>query len=110
MCEQARNIVEKLSTSFKTWSCKNAYISTMPLKADYWKNFRVEGVTATCLIEGCYKPLISLGAKKRISKKVFDANFPKMRGGRKPFGIFPKIHPIWRSHPSLSIVLVSSKS
>ena len=20
-------------------------------------------------------------------------------GGRKPFGIFPKIHPIWRGHP-----------
>ena len=30
-------------------------------------------------------------------------NFPKMRGGgRRPFGIFLKIHPIWRSHPSLS--------
>ena len=24
-----------------------------------------------------------------------------MRGGRRPFGIFPNIHPIWYSHPSL---------
>lgn len=45
----------------------------MPPKADYWKHFRVEGVTATCLKEGCPRPVISLGsapkpgAKKRIT-------------------------------------------
>ena len=38
----------------------------------------------------------------RFPKKL-QHNFLKMRGGRGrwPFGIFQKIHPIWRSHPSL---------
>ena len=36
-------------------------------------------------------------------KKKLQHNFPKMRGeGQRPFEIFPKIHPIWRSHPSLT--------
>ena len=30
-------------------------------------------------------------------------DFPKMRGGgQRPFGTFPKIHPFWWGHPSLS--------
>ena len=29
-----------------------------------------------------------------IMKKL-QHNFPKMKGGRRPFGILPKIHPIW---------------
>ena len=27
------------------------------------------------------------------------------RGGRRPFGIFPKIHPIWWPDPSLTFLL-----
>ena len=35
--------------------------------------------------------------------KNLQHNFPKMRGGgQRPFRFFPKIHPIWRSHPSLT--------
>ena len=38
-----------------------------------------------------------------IIKKNLQHNFPKMRGGgQRPFGIFPKNHPIWRSHPFLT--------
>ena len=38
-----------------------------------------------------------------LSLKKWQHNFPKMRGGgQRPFGIFPKNHPIWRSHPSLT--------
>ena len=46
----------------------------MPLKADYWKYFTVQGLLALCQIEGCPKPTVSLGSapknggKKRISK------------------------------------------
>ena len=46
-------------------------------------------------------PRTSLHIFDRIHNKKLQYNFPKMRGGRRPFGIFPKIHPIWRSHPSL---------
>ena len=37
-----------------------------------------------------------------IYHKNLQHNFPKMRvgGGRRPFEIFPKIHPIWCCHPS----------
>ena len=32
-----------------------------------------------------------------------NSEFPKMRGGQRPFGTFPKIHPFWyRRHPSLT--------
>ena len=34
---------------------------TMPTKASYWQHFTREGNKATCLIEGCKKPLVSLG-------------------------------------------------
>ena len=30
-----------------------------------------------------------------VFRKKLQYNFPKMWGGRRPFGIFPKIHPIW---------------
>ena len=36
--------------------------------------------------------------------KKLQHNFLKMRwGGRRSYEFFPKIHPIWRSHPSLKI-------
>ena len=42
--------------------------------------------------------------------KKLQYNFPQMRGGgRGPFGIFQKIHPIWRSHPSLRYQVDSKK-
>ena len=44
--------------------------------------------------------------------KKLQHNFPQMRGGgQRPFGIFPKIHPIWQRDPSLGLkknVLVSA--
>ena len=37
-----------------------------------------------------------------LSRKA-QYNFPKMRGGgQRPFGTFPKTHPIWCSHPPLN--------
>ena len=37
------------------------------------------------------------------SGKKAQHDFPKMRGGgdQRPFGTFPKIHPFWKSRPSL---------
>ena len=32
-------------------------------------------------------------------------NFPKMRGSQRPFGTFPKIHPIWKRASSLILVV-----
>ena len=32
-------------------------------------------------------------------KTIYD--FPKMRGGQRSYGTFPKIHPFWRHHLSL---------
>ena len=34
---------------------------------------------------------------------IIKYKFPKTRGGRRPFGIFLKIHPIWQRHPSLIV-------
>ena len=34
-------------------------------------------------------------------KKNVQHNFPKMRAGQRPFGIFPKIQPFWYPDPSL---------
>ena len=35
-----------------------------------------------------------------LSRKA-QYDFPKMRGGQRPFGTFQKIHQFWRRHPSL---------
>ena len=40
--------------------------------------------------------------KAMIYKGLFLDVFRKWGGGRRPFGIFPKIHPIWYSHPYLA--------
>ena len=40
-------------------------------------------------------------ALKRAFRRKLQYDFPKMRGGRRPFGIFPNIHPFWYRHPSL---------
>ena len=46
----------------------------------------------------------SLHICNHIHYKKLQYHFPKMRGvAQRPFGIFPKIHPIWYSHPSLVI-------
>ena len=40
--------------------------------------------------------------KYTFPKKKLQHNFPKMRGGQRPFGTFPKIHPFWyRRQPSI---------
>ena len=39
-------------------------------------------------------------------RKILQHNFPKMRGGaggQRPFGTFPKIHPIWKRAAPLSV-------
>ena len=43
------------------------------------------------------------GSVAIIKKAQYD--FPKMRGGgvQRPFGTFPKIHPFWKSRPSLRL-------
>ena len=41
------------------------------------------------------------GFKRGFAEKL-QYKLPKMRGGQRPFGIFPKIHPFWYRHPSLS--------
>ena len=37
-------------------------------------------------------------------------DFPKMRGGQRPFGTFPKIHPFWWHHLSLRDSLWSQRT
>ena len=34
-------------------------------------------------------------------RKKLQHNLPKMRGGQRPFGTFPKIHPFWKGSASL---------
>ena len=42
--------------------------------------------------------------------KKLQHKFPKMRGrGRRQFGIFPKIYPIWYSHPSIKSIKIARK-
>ena len=44
-----------------------------------------------------------------ILSRNLQYDFPKMRGGgQRPFGIFPKIHPFWWGHPSLTVVTIKT--
>ena len=43
----------------------------MPPKADYWKNFHVAWVLATCKLPGCPKPNVSLGRLSFVNNKGF---------------------------------------
>ena len=45
-------------------------------------------------------PVMNFGEKK------LQYDFPKMRGGQRPFGTFPKIHPFWSCQASLRIGFV----
>ena len=52
-------------------------------------------------------PHTSLRICNHIHYKKLHYDFPKMRGGgQRPFGFFPKIHPIWRRDPSLIITII----
>ena len=46
-------------------------------------------------------PRTSLRIFDHIHYKKVATKFSENEGGRRPFGIFPKVHSIWRSHPSL---------
>ena len=48
-------------------------------------------------------PVMNFGEKK------LQYDFPKMRGGQRPFGTFPKIHPFWSCQASLTIIAFSRK-
>ena len=59
----------------------------------------ISGNHVHALVPRCIYSTIS------IIKNYNVCHFPKMRGGyRRPFRIFPEIHPIWRSYPSLMYI------
>ena len=45
--------------------------------------------------------LIILGFKQGLFGKNSPHDFRKWLGGQRPFGSFPKTHPLWQRHPSL---------
>ena len=52
-----------------------------------------QGFLSMKLIQKALMPLCIYAPISIIKKMQYD--FPKMRGGQKSFGIFPKNHPIW---------------
>ena len=82
-------ILRTLNRAFLSWNWNKIVIS----------GFRV------CSFNNCIKKIktwhtdhhTSLHICNHIYHKNLPLNFPKMRGrgGQRPFGIFPKIHPIW---------------
>ena len=76
---------------------------TIPKRVNFRKRSKVGGVILNPKIYVADFGPSNRAIKYTFPKKKLQHKFPKMRGGQRPFGTFPKIHPFWyRRHPSLT--------
>ena len=103
-----KQILGTLNGAFWAWNwCKkvNSGFRVCSFQQLYWEksewSLSLEIMCMHFILSG---PHTSLHICNHIHYKKLQYHFSKMRGvAQRPFGIFPKIHPIWYSHPSLVI-------